>query len=86
MSHKIKSYSKSPLTIIDSSLNPDNALEKGYRYINDIPNLYQSLLELLEYAEKQGYKLGTAEGVDGERHLGLYCKTDNRSDTKTGND
>ena len=86
MSQNISQSLKKPLTIIDSSLNPDNAFEKGYRYINDIPNLYQSLLELLEYAEKQGYKLGTAEGVDGERHLGLYCKTNDSSDTKPSKD
>lgn len=55
---------------IDTSLTPDNAESKGYIYINDIPNLLQSINTLFLEAAKSGYKLGIAK--KGSKKLGLY--------------
>lgn len=61
---------RSTHSIIDSSLTPDNAERKGYIYINDIPDLLQSVNALFLEAAKSGYKLGTAK--KGSKKLGLY--------------
>lgn len=82
MSHIIKQLSQKQLNIIDPSLNTSNASKKGYRHVEDIPNLYQALLDLLEYAQKQGYKLGVPDGKHNQHYFGLYCKTDKTNDTK----
>lgn len=62
-------------SIIDSSLTKQNASEKGYRYVSDIPNIYKTLQELIELAEKRGYRIGEARNTKGETHFGLYSKS-----------
>ncbi len=63
---------KNELDVIDASLTPSNALKKGYQHIEDIPNLYQTLLELLEFANTQGYKIGSPKKTS-KHYFGLYC-------------
>ncbi|MBA3724554.1 MAG: hypothetical protein H0W89_06765 [Candidatus Levybacteria bacterium] len=75
MTRIIKPIRQNPLNIIDVSLSTDNASERGYRHIEDIPNVYQTLLDLLEYADKHGFKLGIAGQKKNKRYFGLYCKT-----------
>lgn len=62
-------------SIIDSSLTTQNASEKGYRFVSDIPNLYKTLHDLIELAEKKGYKIGEARNKKGETYFGLYSKS-----------
>lgn len=63
-------YQLNEQKIIDNSLNAKNAYEKGYKYINDVPDLYKSFQDLLEVAEAKGYKLGNAKKKEG--YFGLY--------------
>lgn len=59
-------------TITDPTLNPQNAMERGYRYITDINDPYKSVQELVELAEKAGYIFGATNGKRGK--IGLYKK------------
>jgi hypothetical protein len=60
--------------IADFSLNIHNAEEKGYVYINDIPNLYKILNEIFEIATEKGYVIGAAESSKDDKYFGLYKK------------
>ncbi len=65
---------KKKLSIIDTNLTPQTAPTKGYKYVEDIPNLYKTLLDLLEFAEIQGYKIGEPLGKPKKKHFGLYIR------------
>lgn len=58
--------------IADSSLNPQNAITKGYRHITDIKDPYKSIQELINLAEKAGYVFGIAKEKNGK--IGLFKK------------
>lgn len=62
---------------LDLTLNPKNATQKGYKYIDDIIYdeyiLPDSLKEILELIDQHGYKLG-APYISKESNIyhGLY--------------
>lgn len=69
---------KEKLSIIDTDLTPVNASLKGYTYLEDIPNLYRTLIDLLEIAEIQGFKIGRAKQKKAKKHFGLYLQNRNK--------
>lgn len=63
--------------VIDISLTPQSASAKGYKHVHDIPDLLQTLNELLLLAEARGYKIGVANSKTSKR-LGLYRKIEEK--------
>ncbi len=60
-----------PVYSIKSNLTPHNAAEKGYRFVDDVPDLRKILNEVLSIASENGYVLGSAKD---ENRIGLYQK------------
>lgn len=56
--------------LIEPNLTPENAVEKGYRYVGDVPDLTRIIHEVFQVAGKNGYVFGIAT-KEGKR-IGLY--------------
>jgi hypothetical protein len=66
------------VTIVDSTLTPQNAKERGYEYIDDVfYNVYSlndAFYDILKLIKENGYKLGTpSHQNDFEFFYGLYA-------------
>lgn len=59
--------------IVSSSITYENADEKGYEYIQDIVNPFESLNEILKLASDKGYKFGSPCNTKNKNlYYGLY--------------
>jgi hypothetical protein len=56
--------------LVEPTLTPLNAEEKGYRFVEDVVDPYTAVQELIELAEKAGYTFGRSAGKKGK--VGLY--------------
>ena len=70
--------------LIDDSLTPENAKEKGYEYVGesiyqtDAP--YDAMKDIIDMVENQGMKLGTSvHTFGGENFCGIYNPLNNPS-------
>jgi hypothetical protein len=55
---------------VEPNLTPQNAGEKGYKFVDDVFDPYTAIQELLSLAEREGYVFGSSTGKDGK--IGLY--------------
>jgi hypothetical protein len=56
--------------LVEPTLTPQNAGEKGYRFVDDVIDPYTAVKELVELAEREGYTFGKPTGENGK--IGLY--------------
>lgn len=57
-------------SFVNHELTPQNAQEKGYRYITDVIDPYKEIQELIDLAKKAGYTFGGKGKSKGK--IGLY--------------
>ncbi|MBA3724617.1 MAG: hypothetical protein H0W89_07085 [Candidatus Levybacteria bacterium] len=61
--------------LVDPSLTPQNADEKGYRYVTDAIDPYEAVKDLIGLAEREGYIFGVSKKeTDSKFKIGLYHK------------
>jgi hypothetical protein len=61
--------------LIDETLNSTNATGRGYRFVADVIDPYESVRELIELAEKEGYTFGIPTKTNNSpMKIGLYKK------------
>jgi hypothetical protein len=61
--------------LMDKTLDPNNAIKKGYRFVADVMDPYEAVSELIELADKEGYTFGTpAKANNSTMKIGLYKK------------
>lgn len=63
-------------SLFDPSLTPQNALEKGFRYIDDVIydflNPSEAIKDILEFAREFHCKLGAPTNTNVDNFFGLY--------------
>ncbi|MEK7570728.1 MAG: hypothetical protein AAB553_00505 [Patescibacteria group bacterium] len=61
---------------IDMTLSPNNAKEKGYRYVDDVlydmKTMHAYMIEVKDLINNEGYKLGRPSKSYMETYYGLY--------------
>ena len=61
--------------LVDLTLTPSNAVERGYEFVDEVFNPYVAIKEVISLAEERGYQFGTSINGD-DIQLGLYRRID----------
>jgi hypothetical protein len=62
--------------LVDETLTPHNAAERGYEFVDEVFNPYYAIEEILDFAESRGYQFGVSKGKkDINQVFGLYRRT-----------
>jgi hypothetical protein len=56
--------------LVEPDLTPQNASIKGYKFVEDVIDLYAAVREVISLAERKGYTFGAPTGKNGK--VGLY--------------